>query len=75
MKVPKGEALSTDIGKKPDIYGIYDDQQAAAVGAGYPSVDVKVNRELAGQLGVTANQVARSLSEATYSSGFTSPNY
>jgi multidrug efflux pump subunit AcrB len=41
----------------------------------YPSVDVKVNRELAGQLGVTAAQVARSLSEATYSSRFTTPNY
>jgi multidrug efflux pump subunit AcrB len=41
----------------------------------YPSVDVKLNRELAGQLGVTASQVARSLSEATYSSRFTSPNY
>jgi multidrug efflux pump subunit AcrB len=41
----------------------------------YPTVDVKVNRELAGQLGVTAGQVARSLSEATYSSRFTTPNY
>jgi len=41
----------------------------------YPSVDVKVDRELAGQLGVTTNQVARSLSEATYSSRFTTPNY
>ncbi len=41
----------------------------------YPSLDVKVNRELAGQLGVTTNQVARSLSEATYSSRFTTPNY
>lgn len=41
----------------------------------YPSVDVKVNRELAGQLGVTTAQVARSLSEATYSSRFTTPNY
>jgi multidrug efflux pump subunit AcrB len=41
----------------------------------YPSVEVKVDRQLAGQLGVTANQVARSLSEATYSSRFTSPNY
>jgi multidrug efflux pump subunit AcrB len=41
----------------------------------YPSVDVKVDRELAGQLGVTAGQVARSLSEATYSSRFTTPNY
>jgi multidrug efflux pump subunit AcrB len=41
----------------------------------YPSVDVKVDRELAGQMGVTTNQVARSLSEATYSSRFTTPNY
>jgi multidrug efflux pump subunit AcrB len=41
----------------------------------YPSVDVHLNRELAGQLGVTAEQVARSLSEATASSRFTTPNY
>ena len=41
----------------------------------YPTVDVKVNRQLAGQLGVTTNQVARSLSEATYSSRFTTPVY
>jgi multidrug efflux pump subunit AcrB len=41
----------------------------------YPSVDVKVDRALAGQLGVTTEQVARSLSEATYSSRFTSPDY
>ncbi len=41
----------------------------------YPSVDVRVNRELAGQLGVTTEQVARSLSEATASSRFTTPNF
>jgi multidrug efflux pump subunit AcrB len=41
----------------------------------YPSVDVKVDRKLAGQLGVATSQVARSLSEATYSSRFTTPNY
>jgi multidrug efflux pump subunit AcrB len=41
----------------------------------YPSVDIKVDRALAGQLGVTTVQVARSLSEATYSSRFTTPNY
>jgi len=41
----------------------------------YPSVDVKVDRQMAGQLGVSAGQVARSLSEATYSSRFTTPNY
>ena len=41
----------------------------------YPSVNVKVDRQLAGQFGVTTAQVARSLSEATFSSRFTSPNY
>ncbi len=41
----------------------------------YPSIDVRVNRELVGQLGVTTEQVARSLSEATASSRFTTPNY
>jgi len=41
----------------------------------YPSVDLHVNREIAGQLGVTTEQVSRSLSEATGSSRFTTPNY
>jgi multidrug efflux pump subunit AcrB len=41
----------------------------------YPSVEVQVNRDLAGQLGVTTEQVSRSLSEATGSSRFTAPNY
>jgi multidrug efflux pump subunit AcrB len=41
----------------------------------YPSLEVQVDRELAGQLGVTSEQVARSLSEATASSRFTTPNY
>ena len=41
----------------------------------YPTVNVNVNRELAGQLGVTTNEVASSLAEATYSSRFTTPNY
>jgi len=41
----------------------------------YPSVAVKLDRRLAGQLGVTAGQVAKSLSVATYSSRFTTPNY
>jgi len=41
----------------------------------YPSVNIKLDRKMAGQLGVTAAQVARSLSEATFSSRFTTPNY
>jgi multidrug efflux pump subunit AcrB len=41
----------------------------------YPSVDVNVNRELAGQMGVTVEQVGRALVSATSSSRFVTPNY
>lgn len=41
----------------------------------YPSVEVRVNRVLAGQMGVTVGDVARSLTDATSSSRFTIPNY
>lgn len=41
----------------------------------YPSVDVRIDRQMAGQMGVTPGQVARSLSQATASSRFTTPNY
>jgi multidrug efflux pump subunit AcrB len=41
----------------------------------YPTVDVNIDRERAGQLGVTVEQVSRSLVAATSSSRFTQPNY
>jgi len=41
----------------------------------YPTVNVDINRERAGQLGVTMAQAGRSLVEATSSSRFTAPNY
>jgi multidrug efflux pump subunit AcrB len=41
----------------------------------YPAVKVNVDRELAGLLGVTADQVGQSLTEATSSSRFTVPNF
>ena len=41
----------------------------------YPAVDVRVNREQAGLLGVTENQVIQSLTPATASSRFTEPVY
>ena len=41
----------------------------------YPSIDVNVNREVAGQLGVTVEQIGRSLVAATSSSRFVTPNY
>jgi multidrug efflux pump subunit AcrB len=41
----------------------------------YPAVKVDINRELAGMLGVTADQIGQSLTEATSSSRFTVPNF
>ena len=41
----------------------------------YPAVKVDIDRQLAGMLGVTVDQVSRSLTEATSSSRFTVPNF
>jgi multidrug efflux pump subunit AcrB len=41
----------------------------------YPAVKVDIDRQLAGTLGVTAEQAATSLTEATSSSRFTVPNF
>jgi len=41
----------------------------------YPAIKVDVSRELAGVLGVSAGQVAQSLTAATSSSRFTVPNF
>lgn len=41
----------------------------------YPTIDVHVNRELAGQLGVSVEQIGRSLVTGTSSSRFVAPNY
>jgi multidrug efflux pump subunit AcrB len=41
----------------------------------YPTVDINVDRERAGQLGVTVQDVGRSLVAATSSSRFVQPNY
>ena len=41
----------------------------------YPTIDVQINRERAGQYGLTMANVARSLVAATSSSRFVDPNY
>jgi multidrug efflux pump subunit AcrB len=41
----------------------------------YPTVDVDVNRVMAGQMGITVEQVGRSLVTATSSSRLVTPNY
>src|SRR4029078_9678831 len=40
-----------------------------------PAIQVNVNRQMAGQLGVTVDQVGRSCAAATSSSRFAAPNY
>src|SRR4249920_2011525 len=41
----------------------------------YPAIQVNVNREMAGQLGITVDQIGRSFAAATSSSRFVAPNY
>jgi multidrug efflux pump subunit AcrB len=41
----------------------------------YPGINVTIDRQLAGQLGVTVNQIGQSFAAATSSSRFVSPNY
>jgi multidrug efflux pump subunit AcrB len=41
----------------------------------YPAIQVNVNRQKAGQLGVTVDQVGRSFAAATSSSRFVAPNF
>jgi multidrug efflux pump subunit AcrB len=41
----------------------------------YPAINVKIDRELAGQLGVTVSQIGQSFAAATSSSRFVAPNY
>jgi multidrug efflux pump subunit AcrB len=41
----------------------------------YPAIKININRELAGQLGLTADDISRSLTAATSSSRFTEKNY
>ena len=64
------ESVGSQLRRVPGLRDLRMDQPQ-----NYPTVNVNVNRELAGQLGVTTREVARSLSEATYSSRFTTPNY
>lgn len=55
------------------IESLYDLQYVQSLN--YPTVEVKVDRERAGQSGVTTDDVARSLVAATSSSRFVVPNY
>ncbi|HEV2388134.1 MAG TPA: efflux RND transporter permease subunit [Candidatus Acidoferrales bacterium] len=76
----RGLDLSTDrnfasriIAEMKEISGLRDLQYGEPLD--YPTVKVDVNRERAGQLGVTLAEVGRALVGATYSTRFISPIY
>jgi multidrug efflux pump subunit AcrB len=62
--------VRSELGKIPVLRDIETAQPVD-----YPTVDVNVDRQRAGQYGLTASSVARSLVAATSSSRFIEPNY
>src|SRR6185312_1199152 len=64
------EKVFRELGKVP---GIVDLRYVQALD--YPTVEIAVDREKAGASGVTAEEVARSITPFTSSSRFTVPNY
>ena len=64
------EKIKTELDK---IKALRDLQYAQPLD--YPTIDVKIDREMAGKSGVTADDIARSLVAATSSSRFVVPNF
>jgi multidrug efflux pump subunit AcrB len=62
--------LKAEVAKIPALRDLQYDEPLD-----YPSIDINVDRERAGQLGVTTAGVGRSFLAATSSSRFVSPNY
>ena len=64
------EKVRRELAKVPELRDL---QRAQALD--YPSLDIKIDRDRAGQFGLTTSQVARSLMTATSSSRFVDANY
>ena len=62
--------LRAEVGKIPALRDLQYDEPLD-----YPSININVDRERAGQLGVTTASVGRSFLAATSSSRFVAPNY
>ena len=67
---PFAQNVQAALAKVPSLRDLAFEQELD-----YPAVKVDIDRELAGMLGVTADQVGKSLTEATSSSRFTVPNF
>ncbi|HWE96110.1 MAG TPA: efflux RND transporter permease subunit [Tepidisphaeraceae bacterium] len=64
------EKVRAELTKVPSLKDLQYEQELE-----YPAIKVDIDRKLAGAMNVTADQVARSLTEATSSSRFTVPNF
>jgi multidrug efflux pump subunit AcrB len=64
------EKLQESLAKVPTLRDLAFEQELD-----YPTVKVDLNRELAGVVGVTANEIGRSVVAATSSSRYTAANY
>jgi multidrug efflux pump subunit AcrB len=64
------EQVKQELAKVPSLRDLAYQQELD-----YPAVKVDIDRETAGMMGVSAEQIGRSLTEATSSSRFTTPLY
>jgi multidrug efflux pump subunit AcrB len=64
------EQIKDALGSIPSLRDLAYEQELD-----YPAVKVQIDRQLAGMLGITAQQIGHSLTEATSSSRFTVPNF
>jgi multidrug efflux pump subunit AcrB len=64
------EKVRAELTKVPSLRDLQYEQELE-----YPAIKVDIDRNLAGAMNVTAEQVSRSLTEATSSSRFTVPNF
>jgi len=62
--------LRVELGRVSTLRDLHVDQALD-----YPAIEVNVDRERAGQLGVSVEQIGRSFAAATSSSRFVAPNY
>jgi multidrug efflux pump subunit AcrB len=64
------EQIKDALGSIPSLRDLAYEQELD-----YPAVKVQIDRQVAGMLGITAQQIGHSLTEATSSSRFTVPNF
>jgi multidrug efflux pump subunit AcrB len=64
------EKIRAELAKVPSLKDLQYEQELE-----YPAIKVDIDRAVAGALNISADQVARSLTEATSSSRFTVPNF